>query len=145
MDRNDTNHEKNSVAGFIEHLARTTEAPEKFVRGVRDLFEKKGLDLDADVGPYREAIEAAFLREGEVRSNLERARAGLQEIQKNVTEMTKHLRTHYRNLEGAAAELRASAEMMRSAGQGTPARSETKNGFVLPPGGWIVPGPEDEQ
>ena len=129
-----------SLAIWIDALARETSAPESFVRKVRDLFERKGISLEESAAPYRTALEEAFRREGLLRKTSREHREQLDAARREIGEIDRTWREQLQRLQEARDQLRAQTRGLDE--------SERRGRTVLCPGSVempFVPGPTESQ
>ncbi len=109
-----------TIDQLISALAIQTSAAERFVTQVRELFTSKGIRLDSEAEPYREAITETFDRDRSLRENVLRARAAAHELQDDIEALSNRCRDQLQQLtrlseafEGQFPQLQAFAERLK--------------------------------
>jgi len=90
--------EPKTIGDQIQCLAQLTGAPDRFIKQVKDLFERKGISLLTDSEPYLNALEHAFRREHSIRMDTKRARESLRQTEKNFAKIGEMYVQHARKL-----------------------------------------------
>jgi hypothetical protein len=146
--------EPKSIAEQIDCLARLTGAPRSFVCQVKELFSRKGIDLDSDASPYLRALEEAFRREESIRTSANRARRNIAALHDNFNRIGKSYVRQLERLREMQTNLKSRSEKMRGHYKGR----RQKKGQISIPGSHrsvvtrqqsdelpMVPGPEETQ
>ena len=71
-----------SVAEVMEVLAHQTGASPRFLKEVRNIFARQGVELDEPAGPYFEAIVETFERQQKLEAQRARSMAGLERVRR---------------------------------------------------------------
>ena len=106
-------YEPRTLNEHIDCLARLTGANESFVTQVRSLFTSKGISLDADAGPFVQALEEAFRREEGIRSSPYKARQSLAKIHENFQKVGKAYVDQIAQLKKIQSNLRDKTQRLR--------------------------------
>jgi hypothetical protein len=146
--------EPKSIAEQIECLARLTGAPRSFVCQVKELFSRKGIDLESDATPYVRALEEAFRREESIRTSANRARRNIAALHENFNRIGKSYVRQLERLREMQSKLKSRSERLRHQYRS----QRTKRSQISFPGSHrsvvtrqqsdelpMVPGPTDEQ
>jgi DNA repair exonuclease SbcCD ATPase subunit len=105
--------EPKSIAEQIDCLARLTGAPRSFVCQVKELFSRKGIDLDSDAAPYLRALEEAFKREESIRASANRARNNIAALHENFNKIGKSYVKQLERLREMQSNLKSRSERLR--------------------------------
>jgi len=73
------------LGDHIEALARRTDAPSSYVEKVRSLFTARGVSMDEDAAPYREALDEVFLRQQAIRRIVAEAMANKVQLERDLS------------------------------------------------------------
>ena len=136
-----------SLESEIEELAAQTGAPDSFVVKVRTLFQRKGIGLEVDAGPYLRALREAFRREETLRRGSERPVPATDVARPETEAEPAHLRQLRAIRDSLRRQSRVPSDGSSSPG---PARGlpRTYAGRPISPGEIefpVVPGPKDVQ
>ncbi len=159
-----------TLADQIDRLARHHRVPESFVESIRSSFERKGISLAEDAGPYLPILEETFARHAQVTAATARSREGLRRLDENFRRLAdgwrrqlERLREVKASLEEQRARIEANTRRLREElagrpaarpGRPFPARPAARHPgpgrgsarvprSFLPPGSFPVPGPDD--
>jgi hypothetical protein len=141
-----------SIGSHINRLARETGASSSFVSRVRDLFSRKGISLEADGGPYAEALENAFVRERMIRARAEETRERIEKLQDQLVEVSTTFQSHLERLKKIQSALNrkfptgpSPRSRLSPAPGSAPAARRPRKVRLEVERGFLVPGPEDPQ